>query len=295
LEIGGPAVNFSTYVALVQEDATKRALIRIASELADGAHNGFAARELIDTGARRLQALAEAAKDSRPDARVGPATMWAGGRALYQRNMRPVAHLVEGVVPATGTVLVTGEDKSGKTTVAVLLTLSYLHGAPFLGRAVPRPGRAIIVSEEDDADELRDRVRALHQGLARAYPDLVAAPDDPAGLALVQDRLVWEARDGWRLDDSVMLADLVTQITTLRGRDPDGPAILVLIDSLQAVRGLSDPGKPEGVALLKVALRQLVAAGAVVLLIAHARQGGERRQAHQPRESGSRGQPRAGR
>lgn len=225
-----------------------------------------------------------AAKDARAREPVAapsgnPAVLWARGRALYQRVARPVAHLIEGLIPAVGTVLVTGEDKSGKSTVAVLLMLSYLHGAPFLGRAVPRPGRAILVSEEDDADELRDRVRALHQGLALAYPDLVAAPDDPAGLALVEDRLVWEARAGLRLDDPAMLADLVVQITTLRDREPDGPAVLVLIDSLQAVRGLLDPGKSEGVATLKLVLRQIAAAGAVVLLIAHARKvvsGGKR-------------------
>jgi KaiC/GvpD/RAD55 family RecA-like ATPase len=289
-----PLRNRTVYIVfdsdIVTNDKVKKAEAALAAELARRGATVSAIRLAAGPGGAKVglddYLLAQSVEAFRalepiPLAAAGgnPAVQWARGRALYQRVARPVAHLVEGLIPAAGTVLVTGEDKSGKTTIALLLTLSYLHGTPFLGRAVPRPGRVIIVSEEDDADELRDRVRALHQGLALAYPDLVTAPDDPASLALVEDRLVWEARDGWRLDDPVLLAALVAQITALRGRDPDGAAILVLIDSLQAVRGLSDPGKPEGVALLKAALRQLSAAGAVVLLIAHARKvvsGGKR-------------------
>lgn len=213
----------------------------------------------------------QAANGHAADLEAASEPMWAHGRTLYQRAVRPVAHLIEGLVPAAGLGLITGEDKVGKSTLGALLVLSYMHGVPFLGRDVPRRGRVIFVSEEDDADELRDRMRALHQSLARIYPELVAPPDAPASLALVEHRLVWEARAGLRLDDETILDDLVTQITALRARDTDGSPVLVLIDSLQAVRGLLDPTKPDGIARLKLALRWLMNAGAVVVLIAHAR------------------------
>src|SRR5262249_24542078 len=75
------------------------------------------------------------------------------------------------------------------------------EGSPVpLRRAVPRGGRVILVSEEDDADELRDRMRALRVRLARTGSDRVAPPDDPTSLALVDDRLLWEARAGFRLE-----------------------------------------------------------------------------------------------
>jgi KaiC/GvpD/RAD55 family RecA-like ATPase len=202
------------------------------------------------------------------DAAAAASVPWADGRALYQRPVRRVAHLVDGLIPAAGLVLVTGEDKAGKTTVVGLLGLCYIYALPFLGRSVPQAGSVIIVSEEDDGDELRDRMRAEHQALAVAYSDRVRPPDDPASLALVAERLIWEAREGVRLDDPTMITSLVAQIALLRAREPDGPPVLVLIDSLQAVRGLLDPTKPEGIAVLKVVLRQLTAAGAVVVLIA---------------------------
>jgi hypothetical protein len=220
------------------------------------------------------------ATNSGPPLTDAPAPfIWADGGALYLRPARRHTHVVEGLIPATGLVLQTGEDKSGKSTVGALLVLSYIHAVPFLGRAISRAGRVVIVSEEDDGDELRDRLRAIHQALAVAYPDRVRTPDDPVSLELVADRLCWEAREGFRSDDHAMVASLIMQITMLRDRDPDGPPVLVLIDSLQAVRGLLDPSKTDGVAMLKLTLRQLVAAGAVVDLIAHARKivsGGKR-------------------
>lgn len=233
--------------------------------------NGHARAETAPPGPSAATASHSAGLVSEP--------IWADGRALYQRVARPVAHIVEGIIPAAGTVLVTGEDKVGKTTIVAWLGLSYIYGLPFLGRAIHRAGRLVIVSEEDDGDELRDRMRASHQALALAYPDRVAPPDHPASLALVADRIIWEAREGLRVDDSAMISSLIAQITELRLREPDGPPVLLVIDSLQAVRGLLDPAKSEGVAVLKLVLRQLTAAGAVVVLIAHARKvvsGGKR-------------------
>lgn len=187
---------------------------------------------------------------------------------------------MDGLIPAAGIVLVTGEDKAGKTTFCAQLILCHLYALPFLGRTVAQTGFAIIVSEEDDGDELRDRMRAIHHALALAYPDRVALPDDPVSLDYVAARLIWEAREGVRLDSPEMITSVVEQITALRRLgDEDGPPVLVTIDSLQAVRGLLDPTKPDGVAVLKAALRRLAAAGAVVVLIAHARKvvsGGKR-------------------
>jgi hypothetical protein len=196
---------------------------------------------------------------------------WAHGRALYERPRRTIAHLVDGVIPVLGSAVVSGEDKAGKSTLTLLLALCYMHGVPFLNRAIVRPGRVLLVSEEDDADELRDRLRALHVALAQQVPIAVLPPDDDATLALLEDRLIWEARDGVRLDDDTIVDGLVAQIAALRGREPDGPPVLVLIDSLQAVRGLTDPGTPAGIGLIKLALRRLTAAGAVVVLVAHSR------------------------
>jgi len=201
-----------------------------------------------------------------------PSTItWASGRALYERPRRIIAHLVDGVIPVLGSAVVSGEDKAGKSTLTLLLALCYMHGVPFLHRAIVRPGRVLLVSEEDDADELRDRMRALHVALAQQMPTAVLPPDDDATLRLLEDRLVWEARDGVRLDDDAMVEGLAAQIAALRARDPDGPPVLVIIDSLQAVRGLTDPGTPAGIGQIKLALRRLAAGGAVVLLVAHSR------------------------
>jgi hypothetical protein len=243
------------------------------------------ARQIVeDLAAKDARARAEhpdagGAPPASAAADVARADVWADGRALYQRPPRRHTHLVEGVIPAAGLVLGTGEDKAGKSTLGALLVLCYLHGLPFLGRAVTRAGRAVIVSEEDDGDELRDRLLALHRALAQAHPDHVHSPETPEALALVEERLHWEAREGFRVDDELLMRSLLEHIARLRVRDPEGPPVLVPIDSLQAVRGLLNPANPEGVAALKLALRRLVAAGAVVYLIAHARKvtaGGKR-------------------
>ena len=67
LEAAGLNALLPSYIAIVLEEATKRELIKLAADMGAAAYSGgFAARDLIDTGARRLQALAETAQASGP-------------------------------------------------------------------------------------------------------------------------------------------------------------------------------------------------------------------------------------
>jgi hypothetical protein len=176
-------VNALSYVRILRDHAVRRAAIELGARLRAQGHasSDGVGPWLAEAAATIAQLQARTASADPADAAAPDP--WADGRALYTRPPRTYTHLIQGIIPAAGLVLGTGEDKAGKSTLGALLVLCYLYGLPFLGHAVPRAGRVVIVSEEDDGDELRDRLRALHAALAAQHPDRVRPPDDPATLA----------------------------------------------------------------------------------------------------------------
>lgn len=85
--------------------------------------------------------------------------------------------LIEGLIPSATVSLLAGDGGSGKTTVALQIAAAVAAGVPALGRHVT-PGTALVLSCEDDADELHRRVAALaHSADLR--------PEQLAGLTLI--------------------------------------------------------------------------------------------------------------
>ena len=64
------------------------------------------------------------------------------GELLAQRDDNDLDYAVEGLLPLTGTAVLAGRPKSGKSTLALNLALAVARGEPFLGRET-RKGPAL--------------------------------------------------------------------------------------------------------------------------------------------------------
>ena len=82
--------------------------------------------------------------------------------------------LVDGMIPAGGTVLLSGMPKSGKTTLARQLALTASRGAPFLGRDTGVWGGA----REEGSRVLYMALQGRKQGAWQAFKDMGMQPGD---------------------------------------------------------------------------------------------------------------------
>lgn len=118
------------------------------------------------------------------------------GRPLPSRRW-----LVDDLVPGKTVTLLSGDGGTGKSLLALQLTVAVATSGFWLGRKV-EPGRALFLSAEDDLDELHirlhDVVRAEHAGLSDlddltirslAGEDALLAMLDGRGSALQQTAL----------------------------------------------------------------------------------------------------------
>jgi RecA-family ATPase len=147
---------------------------------------------------------------------------------LFVGKSKPVKWLVEGVLPLGKPIIVASPPGVGKSYLALKLAVevasapSHLKAAAFcFGGQVKAHGRVVIVSAEDDHEELHRRLEALTDTM----PDklhVVSLPDTGHFSFLHGDpRIGMSATPQW--------ADLKTQIAAL------GDVRLVVFDTLQAL------------------------------------------------------------
>ncbi|MBI1416075.1 MAG: AAA family ATPase [Limimaricola sp.] len=79
--------------------------------------------------------------------------------------------LIEGLVPDRNVTLLTGDGGTGKSLLALQMAVAVATGAEWLGQPV-RAGRAVVVSAEDDADEVHRRLHGIALGLGMGLGDM---------------------------------------------------------------------------------------------------------------------------
>ena len=139
---------------------------------------------------------------------------------------KPVPHrewLVDALVPMKTITLFSGDGGTGKSLLALQLAVAVASGGMWLGRQV-KQGRAIVLSAEDDDDELHRRVADVLRSTGGTYDGL-------AGLTLRS-----LAGEDALLAVDTQLALMQTELfAELEARAADEQPSLIIIDTLADV------------------------------------------------------------
>jgi len=171
---------------------------------------------------------------------------------------RPETHrwLIEGLWADEAVGIVGGQPKCGKSFLALDLAVAVASGAPALRRfPVPRPGPVLLFAAEDPLHVVRDRLAAIAQGAGVDFDTLDVH-------VITQPTL--------RLDLETDRVRLHQTVAALRPR-------LLVLDPLVRLHRIDENAAGEVAPLLaslRTLQRQLHTA---VLVVHHARKGGDRR------------------
>lgn len=93
-----------------------------------------------------------------------PASDWAG------LPVPPRKWHVEDLIPGNTVTILGGDGGTGKSLLALQLAVATATGTNWIGREIDQPGRALVLSAEDDYEELQRRVAAIcdAEGLHRS-------------------------------------------------------------------------------------------------------------------------------
>lgn len=142
---------------------------------------------------------------------------------LKDRPVPPREWLVPELVPTKNVTLFSGDGGTGKSQLALQLAVAVAVGGSWLGRPVTQ-GRAIVLSAEDDVDELHRRIDGVLCATGFQYDDL-------AGLTLRS-----LAGEDALLAVEAQLALMQTELfRELDARAADDRPSLIIIDTLADV------------------------------------------------------------
>jgi RecA-family ATPase len=138
------------------------------------------------------------------------------GRAVPEREW-----IVRDMIPAGTVSMLLGDGGDGKSTLILQLAVARAIGRDWIG-TLPSEGRTLVLSAEDDHDELHRRVDAIRQHYGASFKDL-------GGLRLVdlvgEDAVLGELVKGGRICATALFDAVVKYISEFR---PD----FVIIDAL---------------------------------------------------------------
>lgn len=164
-----------------------------------------------------------------PFARLAPEAPPARRSRFYSASSlkgRPIPErpwLVRDLIPDRTVTLFSGDGGTGKSLLALQLAVGVATGCGWLGMPA-KPGRVIVLSAEDDDDELHRRTDDILREIGRSYDDL-------GGLtlrSLAGEDALLAVESGLALMQSELFAELE------RRAEDEAPA-LVVIDTLADV------------------------------------------------------------
>lgn len=90
-------------------------------------------------------------------------------------NSECISWAVEGIIPANGVTILSGDSGVGKTWLAVDLGIAFALGLKWLGRFTTEPGPALLIDEESGVELLAERLRCLASGSFKQQIPLLTA------------------------------------------------------------------------------------------------------------------------
>ena len=155
--------------------------------------------------------------------------------------------VMEGTIPSAGLVYITAPPAFGKTWVVLDLMRACLTGTPWLGRYPVDKTPVMYLDEE--------------MGVARVLPRI-----QKIGIPRNSD-LLYTNREGVKLDDKAHRAQICDTVKKYGIR-------IIVVDSLTRVHGL-DEGSNKEMARLYGFMREIMDAGATLVICHHDRKGGQ--------------------
>jgi RecA-family ATPase len=194
----------------------------------------------------------DAATPSLKPLRVINPTAWQG-KPVPEREW-----IADGFIPARTVSLLSGEGSTGKSTLAQQLGVARCIKEPWL-TILPTPGRTLILSAEDDTDEMHRRLAAICERMGTRFDAL-------ADLRLIdlvgEDAVLGSAGKGGVIQPTRFFERMCAEIADFR-------ADLVVIDALADAFAGNENDRQQArqfVGLLKRPARDL---GCAFLCIAH--------------------------
>ncbi len=121
---------------------------------------------------------------------------------------RPREWIVDGLLPASGVVMLAGDALVGKTIIVELLAAAMTTATPFLGRAT-QPGSMLLLKLEHGDAGFADQLEAVARGAGVAELDLaILTPTREQGVDLFSDESLGQVVDEvQRVDPAVIVVD----------------------------------------------------------------------------------------
>ena len=226
LVAAAPALpNVRDFARILHDLAIRRELIRIGEDIVNTVYDAPTERSTgkqIEDAANALKAIADIESEHSPQ--ILP---FIDVRAWEGIAAPPREWAVQDRIPARCVTLLSGEGSVGKTLLAEQLAVATTVVKDWLG-VVPKPGPAMIVCCEDDADEMHRRFQRIAEYYGSSFSDLA----DLHPLSLVGRNATFAAPNRAGIIEPTPLFGQV-----LRAAKSIKPSILILDNSADIFAG----------------------------------------------------------
>lgn len=190
---------------------------------------------------------------------------------LMAQKDQEIKWLINGLVKTESIGFIAGEPKTYKSWLALHIAQAVSTGGKFLGEfIVPKPGRVLLVQEEDQQGTVVQRSRLLRKGHSFAEP--------------ADGNLLFLIHSGLRVDDETKLNKFRSDLTDLQSKSqlPD----LIIFDVLNKLHNGSDTDQAHATKVMNAFENIRRDFGCAVLIIHHFRKGASSRGNQRLRGSG---------
>jgi RecA-family ATPase/5S rRNA maturation endonuclease (ribonuclease M5) len=179
----------------------------------------------------------------------------------------PRKMLIDGFIPLGITGTIGGRGGVGKSMLALELALSVATGSAFFGHEVPDPGQVVILSAEDDLEEIQRRLYNIRSVMPEAF-NADALKNNLLIKSFVGDPLLFtQSIDGGAALATPEVSAIAGHISRL------SKPKLIIVDTYSRFNGGKENSNEDAAHFVKACEQLSVKTGATVLIMAHMRKG----------------------